>query len=80
MENIKVLSADEAFKVTVKNRMTFDQLMETITGVSNNGNSSTTIHIEIADDAKDRLMDLGYMFGTTKDLIGNTFTRISWKQ
>ena len=79
-EKNPIINADEAFKLTKDNRLSFEECMKFIIESARQGNSFTIVFGEINNDAMDKLMDMGYVFGTVTDNMGIKNFKISWKQ
>ncbi len=74
-----VITAEEARKVTIDNRMGFDECMVGINDSANNGVSFFCAFKEIDVTALDKLMDMGYEVGSFRDSMNQSFLRITWK-
>ena len=79
-QKVTILTADEAYKITKSNRASFEECMRIINDQAKFGNSFAIIIKEIDVDATDKLMDMGYNFGTVIDSFGVKNIKISWKQ
>lgn len=76
----RILTAEEAFKVTIENRMTFSECMKHIVSQAEGGNAFACFYKQIEQDAIDRLMDMGYKLGTFKDPMDQRFFKITWNE
>ena len=76
---IKFENADQCRLLSKDNFMKYDEVIEIISGAAKNGNLQTAIFKEIDDDAKNKLMDKGFLFGKATEPNGMQFNIISWK-
>lgn len=77
MEKV-VLTAEEAMKVTIDNRMGFDDCMLEISNQAKNGLAFALFFKQIKQETLDKLMDMGYQLGTFTDPMGQKFFKITW--
>lgn len=80
MENeTKIITAEMASQLTVKNLITIERICNTVQNVAESGMSNTVfINTAFPSELIKKVLDLGYEITQGKNPFGDQFTKISW--